>query len=94
MAGADLTANHNPHPCDGATHPHAFGEWTNPTLTLRLLSTQSSAQTNLHFRKGAFSDSTGESLRVDRLLTSIALRKQTLCAIRLVFDQNRPSIQC
>jgi len=47
MAGADLTANHNPHPCGGAAHPHAFGEWTAP-FTLRLLSTQGSAQTNLH----------------------------------------------
>ena len=58
MAGADPTANHNPHPYDGATHPHAFGEWTAP-LTLRLLSTQGSAQTNLHFGKVTFSDSTG-----------------------------------
>jgi len=87
MAGADPTANHNPHPCDGATHPHAFGEWTAP-LTLRLLSIQGSAQTNLHFGKVTFSDSTGDSLGMDRLLTGIALRKHTLRPIRLIFDQD------
>jgi len=51
MAGADLTANDDPHPCGGATHPHAFGEWPTPTLPLRFFRTRPSSNESAPLEK-------------------------------------------